>query len=60
MNATLSYSEVIKDKKTAESAIAKILFELQELTGCQVKGISFVKIIGKAETMFITQIDINI
>lgn len=59
MTGTLSYSEVIAQKKAAEEAIAKILKELQEQTGANIHGIGTTKLIGAKEIEIEVSINLN-
>ena len=59
MTATLTISEVLHQKKATEQAIAKLLQDLKEQTGCTVNGISTTQFICSKETKLFVQIDIN-
>jgi len=60
MTATLAISEIIEEKKATERAIAKLLADLQEQTGCLVTGITTTKLIGPKDTEIKVQIVINL
>ena len=59
MAETLTYSEVINQKKATEKAIAKLLTELQEQTGCLIHYITTTKYIGSTDTEIKVSIFLN-
>lgn len=59
MPAILNYSEVTKDKKIAEDAIAKILTDLQDHTGILVHGITITKLISSDSKKIIISLNVS-
>lgn len=58
--ATLTYSEIIKDKKDAEAAIGKILSDLEKQTGKKVVNIYITKIIASKDSILLPRIEMNL